>query len=177
MESKARQFGCVDMRKVLIIFPVAFLVAVSPVLSSFVACACCYDTEEDISSLLRGHAGVEGHADTSHHVDDGEHHRAAHHEHGADHASGINAAAPAYPGASAPNSCSCDQADDPAVQIAAVSQVGKTGHKSTKMTSGHLVSAIKMAEDRLYPGTYAIDAGGVSSPVPHLFLLHRTLLI
>lgn len=159
------------MTRLLIIVPVAFLISVSPVLSSFAACACCYGPEEEISSLLRGHAGVEGHADASHHVEDGEHHRAAHHEHAADQASGIQVAAPA------PNSCSCDQADDSAVQIAAVSQASKTGRKSSKVTSGHLVSAIKVAEERPYLETCSIDAGDVSSPVPHLFLLHRALLI
>ena len=165
------------MRRLLIIFPIAFLVSVNPLLSSFAACACCYDPEEDISALLREHAGVEGHADASHHTEDGEHHRDAHHAHGADQTSGIDVAAPAYPDASAPNSCSCDQTDDPVVKITAVSQVGKSGRKSNKMTSGHLVSTIDTAENRPYLGTPSVDAGGVSSPVPHLFLLHRALLI
>ena len=174
------------MARLFIALPLALLLSVSPILYSFAEYVCCCDGAPGNSHLHlqedthHDHDHGTGPAPTgaSHHSDDdGERRHGSHHEHGADQPSGIIVATSAHPGASAPNSCSCEQADVSTMQTVAASQLGKTSRKSTKMTSGHLVSAIKMAEDRLYLRTHAVDAVDVSSPVSHLFLLNRALLI
>lgn len=162
------------MMRLLIIVPLAVLLCVGPILASTVACACCYDVQEDVSASLREHAVAEA-SDRS--GDGGHHHGPAHHEHGADEASGLDIATSAHAGASAPNSCSCDQADDPAAQPVAISQVSKSSRKSTEIAPRPFVSAFTAGEDRVYPGTCSVEVGGVPVPAPRVYLLNRALLI
>ncbi len=185
-QRNARRYGFLDMTRLLIIFPLALFLSVSPILASFAAYVCCCDGAPDNVHLQHPEDAHDGHNDggdaalaqaSPHSEDEGQRDRNSHSKRGADQGAGIITASSAHAGASAPHSCSCEQADDPAAQVAAISPVGKTSRKSTKMTSGHLASAVKLAEERLYLGTYICDAGDVSPPHPRLFLLNRALLI
>lgn len=175
----ARRVIIVPLVLLLNVSPI--LLNVSPILPLFAEFICCCDGPPHHQEDARhdhDHTARPAPTEPSYHSDnDGEDRHGSHHGHGVDDTSGTNLPASAELSSFAPNSCSCDQADLPKPQALAISQLSKKSRKSNEMASGHLVSALRVAEDRPYRGAYTIGAGNVSVSVSHLFLLNRTLLI